>query len=63
MRTESHIFVITIAHAELTLAQQRVRDCELNSNKSVAGARAAATLAADELAQAIKTALAIETTP
>lgn len=62
MRTEAHTLSITVAHARLTWAQQRVRDCELDFNKGVAWARAQATVAADELEQVIKATLAIETT-
>lgn len=53
MSTEAHVFAITIAHARLTLAQQRVRDCELDFDIGVARARAKATVAADELQTAL----------
>lgn len=56
MSTESHILAVTIAHARLTLAHQRVRECELDFNKGVANARMQALHAADELQDAILTA-------
>lgn len=56
MSTEAHILAITIAHARLTLAHQRVRERVLDFDKGVADARLQAIHAADELQDAILTA-------
>lgn len=53
MSTEAHILAVTIAHARLTLAHQRVRECVLDFDKGVADARLQAIHAADELQAAI----------
>ncbi len=47
---------IAIRHAVLTLAQQRVLDCELNFNKGVTSARKQATEAAIDLTEILRAA-------
>ncbi len=46
---------VIIAHARLTLAHQRVRECELDYGKGVKDARVVAIFAADELQNALST--------